>query len=121
MQADGPVFESAFGSFFLQIVVVSWGGGGGGEVQWNHCVHVCVLALSRRYLLNRSIYFVYIGGGGGGGVGTKPGIVVHHYEPEFNAKKWGCCLRCLREHLYNQNMTVPSISAELILSQPNLI
>ena len=47
------------------------GGGGGGQVQWNHCVHVCVLALSRRYLLNRSIYCVYIGvgGGGGGGVG----------------------------------------------------
>ena len=56
---------------------------------------------------------------------TKLGIVVHHHEPECHAKKMGFYLQGQGVGLYNQNMTVSTISfissKPVSLLQPNSI
>ena len=48
---------------------------------------------------------------------TKPGIVMHHREPECHAKKWDSTFKVkVSVGLYNQNMTVSTIS--FISSKP---
>ena len=54
---------------------------------------------------------------------TKLGIVLHHHEPECHTQRLVCQLKDQghSEGLYNQNMTVSTLSYELlILLQPNL-
>ena len=58
---------------------------------------------------------------------TKFGIVVHHHQPECHAKKWDSIFK-FKGHsvgLYNQNMTVSTISfissKPVSLLQPNSI
>ena len=55
---------------------------------------------------------------------TKPGIVMHHLEPECHAKKWDSTFKVkVSVGLYNQNMTVSTISfissKPVSLLQPN--
>ena len=58
---------------------------------------------------------------------TKLGIVVHHHEPEYHAKKIGFYLQGQGHSvgLYNQNMMVSTISfissKPMNLLQPDLI
>ena len=55
---------------------------------------------------------------------TKLGMVMQHHEPECPAEKLVICLQCQghSEGLYNQNMTVSTISSKLLVRlQPNFV
>ena len=55
---------------------------------------------------------------------AKPGMVMRHHKPECHVEKLVHCFQCQghSEGLYNQNMTIFTVSSKLLIRlQPNLI